>query len=63
MHIECLQDTERTTLNNQFFFWLKTHSLVHTLSTGLCALFRASNTTGDGCNDTIYGNMSQVELY
>ena len=30
---------------------------------GPCALFRAGNTTGDGCNDTIYGSMSQVESY
>ena len=25
--------------------------------------FRAGNTTRDGCNDTIYGNMSQIESY
>jgi hypothetical protein len=25
--------------------------------------FRASNTTRDGCNDTIYVHMSQVESY
>jgi len=28
---------------------------------GPCALFRAGNTIGDRCNDTIYGSMSQVE--
>jgi hypothetical protein len=34
------------------------------LNTGsLCTLFRAGNTTGDGCNDTIYGDMSQVKSY
>ena len=30
---------------------------------GPCALFRAGNTTEDGCNDTIYGSLSQVESY
>jgi hypothetical protein len=30
---------------------------------GPCTLFRAGNTIGDGCNDTIYGKMSQIESY
>jgi len=37
----------------------KLHYILNT--DGLCAPFRAGNTTRDGCNDTIYGSMSQVE--